>query len=194
MARLKTLRRPQPQTSPPGRAASVDDAALFDAVLENRRPSSDDPAAVTRWRELRQRLYRDVCGGPFDPRNVLLLTGAGLADFTNGAADGWRRNGVSSALCEAIPGGIEIPAARSFGNAPGRVCSAAKLTNRLLTTESVELWGRKHKWVASLERELWRLRLRTTDWPRLNVTLIDGPTVTTPVVVRPGPRLLTASR
>jgi hypothetical protein len=46
-------------------------------------------------------------------------------------------------------------------------------------------------WSASLERELWQLRIRTTDWRRLNATMIDAPTLhRAPVVVRAGPRLL----
>jgi hypothetical protein len=50
-------------------------------------------------------------------------------------------------------------------------------------------------WSASLERELWQLRIRTTDWRRLNATVIDAPTLhRAPVVVRAGPRLLTAGR
>src|SRR5918994_1860267 len=50
-------------------------------------------------------------------------------------------------------------------------------------------------WVASVEREAWRLRIRTTDWRRLNAAVLGAPTLgPAPVRLRGGPRLLTAGR
>ena len=57
----------------------------------------------------------------------------------------------------------------------------------------MKVWsGDEDRWTASVQREAWRLRTRTNDWRRLNVTVIDAPIAhTTPAVARTGPRLLT---
>jgi len=56
-ATMAKLKRPSrgPQTSERGRAVSADDPALVAAVIDDRRPDSNDPAVLARWRELRRR-------------------------------------------------------------------------------------------------------------------------------------------
>jgi hypothetical protein len=78
-----------PRTSDRGRAVSADDAALLEAVIDDRQPDSNDPAVLARWRELRGRLRRDECGSPFDPRAVLRLSSAQYAEWCERRSE-WR--------------------------------------------------------------------------------------------------------
>jgi hypothetical protein len=67
-------RRFTPSPAPPERLP-------LDVVLDGPRPGRDDPARDGLWLTLRAEIDRAACGGPYDPRRVMALPAARLADW-----------------------------------------------------------------------------------------------------------------
>lgn len=86
MAKLKKPKKAEPIEKPTfdsGRAASHDTALMMMAIDSSGRPGRDDPERDRRWLEMRRTIDRAAMGGRFDPRRMILLEGAALAQWQN---------------------------------------------------------------------------------------------------------------